>query len=156
VARALLNRKAEVPASAPVAEDPAEVERRRLADMPVIDRLRLEAAKRDDEDRAIADAAAAAQKRLNDEHEARVRRQAEMVAGAQRNWAIHRDALKTKRDAAFSALAAKEGEVATLRQSGDIAGALEAARDIPTLKAWLAEVEAELAQWQRCQPGALR
>jgi hypothetical protein len=79
-----------------------------------------------------------------------------MVANAQRNWAAHRDALKTKRDAAYYALAAKEGEVGGLRQAGDIAGALEAARDVPTLQAWLAEAQAELALWQRNQPGALR
>jgi hypothetical protein len=149
----LLAKKPGPPVPAPVAEDPAEVERRRLADMPMIDRQRLEVAKRDAKARAEAEATAAAQKRLNDEHQARLRREAEMMAGAQRNWAVHRDALTTKRDAAYYALATKEGEVASLRQSGDIQGALEAARDIPTLREWLAETETELAQWQRCQPG---
>jgi hypothetical protein len=102
MALSLLAKKPEPPAPAP----------------PMFERLQLEAAKRAAEARAEADAAAALQRRTTEEHEARLRRQAEMIAGAQRNWAAYRDALKARRDAAHDALSTKEGEVASRRQAG--------------------------------------
>ncbi len=123
--------------------------------MPTSERLRLEAAKRD---AALRDEMAHnqdAQRRMTAEHQAREQRRYENVAGAQRNWAAHRDELKAKRDAAFYALRAREGEVGTLHGAGDIQGALEAARDLPALKQWLAEAEVELAAWNQSQPAGI-
>ena len=150
-----LLKRPQAPAPAPVAEDPAEVERRRLASMDTVQRLRVEASKRD---AALRDELARtqnAQRQMTAEHQAREQARYENVQAAQRNWAIHRDALKTKRDAAYYALAAREGEVGTLHNAGDIQGALEKARDLPTLREWLAEAETELTAWQQSQPAGI-
>ena len=147
--------KPQAPAPAPVVEDPAEAERRRLAEMPMSERLRLEAAKHDAELRDNLTRTQDAQRRMSLEHQAQEQRRYENVAGAQRNWAAHRDELKAKRGAAFYALRAREGEVGSRHNAGDIAGALEAARDLPALKSWLAEAEAELAAWYQQQPAGI-
>ncbi len=154
LALSLLHRP-QAPAPAPVAEDPAEVERRRLASMDTVERLRLEASKRDAALRDERAHAQDAQRQMSLEHQAREQARYENVAGAQRNWAIHRDALKTKRDAAYYALAAREGEVGSLHSAGNIAGALEVARDLPALREWLANAEAELAAWYQQQPAGI-
>ena len=154
MALSLLKRH-EAPAPAPVVEDPAEVERRRLAEMPTSERLRLEAAKHDAALRDEMARTQAAQRQMSAAHQAQEQRRYENVAGAQRNWAAHRDELKAKRDAAFYALRAREGEVGSLHAAGDIQGALEAGRDLPTLREWLAEAEVELAAWNQSQPAGI-